>query len=283
MAENTNETPNARVLKESSRSMDVFSEIDVFAILKAIWRKIWLVILAAVMGGLLLFFYSTFFITPVYQASALLYVNSSSISIGSGSFSISAGELSTANRLISTYSVILKSRFTLEKIVEKAELGKDHISAGQLSGMISSEAVNNTEVFRVTVRASQPELCEKIANTVADVLPERISDIMDGCSMRVVDYAVKPTVKSSPDITRNTTVGVLLGVAISCVVIILIELLDDQVHGSDFLTDMFQIPILAETPTLGSDANRKRSKDKGYRYYYSSGASSNQSGGTETK
>ena len=85
-------------------------EIDLSALLYAVWKRIWLVVGAVLLGAAMAFSYATFFVTPLYQARAMMYVNNSSISVGNTSLSISSGELSAAQSLVKTYIVIMESR-----------------------------------------------------------------------------------------------------------------------------------------------------------------------------
>ena len=65
----------------------------------------------------------------------------------------------------------------------------------KLKGMIQTESVNETEVFSITVTCDDPHEAEHIANTIARVLPDKISNVVEGSSVRVVDYAVVPSGK----------------------------------------------------------------------------------------
>ena len=237
-----------------------YFEIDLVRLLNAIWRKIWAVILAAVVCAALAFSYAAFLVKPLYQASALMYVNNSSFSLGSSNFSISPSELTAAQSLVDTYIVILKTRTTLTDVIEEADLD---YSYEQLSEMVSASSINGTEIFRVTVTSPNPQEAETIANTVTKVLPEKISDIVDGSSVRTVDYAVVPSGKSSPSVTKYTAIGLLIGILLSCLLIAIEELLDDLVHGADSLPDPENIPVLAEIPDLQVSGG----KGRGYRAY----------------
>lgn len=126
--------------------------------------------------------------------------------------------------------------------------------------MISAGAVNDTEVFQVTVTSHSPAESALIANTIAAVLPDKVTEIIDNTSVRVVDYADPPTSKASPNITRYTFLGVLLGFLLSCGIIVFIELHDDQIHDESFLLQTFEdIPVLAAIPDLSvSDSDSYR-------------------------
>ena len=106
------------------------------------------------------------------------------------------------------------------------------------------------EVFEIAVTSASPLEAEKIANTIAELLPDRISGIVEGSSVRIVDYAVVPAQKASPSISRNTLLGGLLGVVLCCGVIILREIFDEQIRDEDYVRETFDLPLLAAVPDL---------------------------------
>ena len=222
-------------------------EIDLLALARAVWKRVWLVIAAVLVCGAAAFSYAKFLITPLYEAKALMYVNNSSISVGSASFSISSGELSAAQSLVKTYIVIMQSRQTLNEVIEQADLPYTY---EELLPMVTAAPVNDTEIFEITVTDADPQEAELIANTIADVLPDKISDIVDGSSVRVVDYAVVPVFPVSPSVTKYAMIGVLLGGVLSVGVIVLMELLNESIRSEDYLIQTYDLPILAVVPTM---------------------------------
>lgn len=232
-------------------------EIDLIELAKALWQRAWAIGIAVAIFGSLFFFKAAFLTTPLYRASAMLYVNNGAFSLGETSVSISPGQLTAAQSLVETYVVILKSRTTLEKVAEEAGVP---YSYEQMNSMIVASPVTNTEIFEVSVTSSKPREAELIANTVAEVLPDRIADIVDGSSVRVVDYAVTPTRKVSPSITRNTALGMMLGFVLSCGVIVILKIFDTTISSVDYLVQNYDLPILAVIP----DMFPKKPNDSGY-------------------
>ncbi len=236
-------------------------EIDLLKLAQVLLRKLKFIIAITLLFAVGTFAVTYYLITPMYTATAMMYVNNSSFSLGNTSFSISQGELSAAQSLVDTYVVILKSRTTLEDIIEKDAL---EYSYEELYDMIESEAVNSTEIFGVDVTSPDPQEAEKIANTITEVLPERIADIVDGSDVRIVDYAVVPSERTSPSFTMNTVIGALVGFVLAAAIVILRYMFDDQIHEEEYLTQTYpDIPLLAVVPDMLS------SEGKGY-YYYSS-------------
>ncbi len=221
-------------------------EIDLLHIVKILWQKIWIIAISMILLGAILFSYAVFMITPQYQAKAMMYVNNSSFSVGSTSFSISSSELSAAKSLLDTYVIILKSRTTLEEVIEKSKI---EYTYQELWNMVDATSVNSTEVFEIVVTSSNPSEAELIVDTIVEILPDRIADIVDGSSVRVVDHAVLPTQRSSPSYTRYAMIGLILGFVLSCGAIIVLDLMDTTVRSEDYLYQKYSnIPMLAVVP-----------------------------------
>lgn len=242
-------------------------EIDLLQLASAVLKKWWIVAVTTVLAGILAFSYTYLCVEPTYQASALFYVNNSKLSLGSTSISLSSGDITAAKSLVDTYRVILKSRLNLEEVIKKANLG---YSYEELSEMITAESVNNTEVFSVTVTGKSPQEACEIANTIAIVLPEKVTGIIEGTSVKVVDYAVVPTKRFAPSYSKNTIIGVLLGFVASVAVIVVMELLNDSIKSEDWLVTTFgdEIPLLAVVP----DVTVKSRHYGKYGYYYTESA-----------
>lgn len=245
-------------MKNENSNKQEYYIIDFLHIARTVWHRIWVVILAGVLAGAAGFSYATFFITPKYSSSVMLYVNNSSI-LGNTTFSISSSELTAAQSLVKTYSVILKNKTTLDQVIEKT--GFDY-SYEEVYRMIDTSSVNETEVLRVTVTNEDPYKAAEIANCIAEVLPVRISEIIEKSSMKVVDRGVVNTRKVSPSITKYTEIGILLGALVAVAVLVVIAVMDGTIHDEEYLLKNYDYPILAKVPNLLGSSEKK------YSYYY---------------
>ena len=229
--------------------------IDVLNILKFVLQRFWVIVVSGILAGALAFGISAFVIAPQYSSSIMLYVNNSSFSLGNTNFSISSSEITAAQNLVKTYGEILNSRTTLERVIEKSGVEYDY---KQLADMIDAAPSNGTEIMRVTVTAENPYEASKIANCIAEVLPIRISEIVDGASMEVVDSAIPNLEKISPSITKYTAVGLILGVLLSFLVLAIFAMMDNTIHDEEYVLKTYNYPILAKVPNLINPANRQR-------------------------
>ena len=235
-------------------------EIDLKQITINLLRRCWLILLVGILVAALAFGYAAFMITPLYASSVQLYVNNT---YGNNTQGFSSSQLAAAQSLASTYIVILGSRDVLTEIAAESGLG---YSAGQIQNMITASAVNETEVFRVTVTCADYVDAAKIANAVAEVLPKKIAAYIEGSSMVVVEHATENPNPISPDTGKFAVIGFLLGCAIVVVIVVVRDLMDTTINSEEYLTQAYEdLPLLAVVP----DAENPRS-GSGYRGYYES-------------
>ena len=237
-----------------------YIEIDLMQLLAAVWKKLWIVILAAVLTAAAVFGFTYFAITPVYQAESMLYVNNNKAAADSQT--ISAADLTAAQSLTETFTVVLNSRAVLEETAKQAGF-KGGVK--KLSSMISSSAVNETEMIRITVSSTDPEEAAELANAAASVSSSKMMETVEGSSVKVIDSAVVPEEQSSPDYMKNTIIGFLLGLLISMGIIVLMDLKDTSIRSDSQLSDMFdEIPVLAVIPLPNGKSGGKRYDRYGY-------------------
>ncbi len=242
-----------------------YYSIDLIHILKTIWHHLWLVVLVGILGAGLTFSYAAFLITPTYSSSIMLYVNNSSFSLNDVGFSISSADLVASQKLVNTYNVLLKNRTTLERVIEEADVS---YTWSQLNGMIKASSVEETEVMRITVTSSNPYEARDIANSIAVVLPQRVTEIVEGTSMEVVDSAVVNPHKVAPSITKYTLIGLLLGILLSVGILTIRALLDNTIHDEEYIVQNYRYPILAKIPDLLNSGNRRYSYKYKLKYAY---------------
>lgn len=235
-------------------------EIDLQRLIGALVDKAWLIAIVAVVCAVAVLLGTIFFVTPQYQATAKFYVNNSALSsLSDAALSISSADISASRGLVKTYIVILNTRESLNDVIDYAGVDRTY---GQLKGMISASSVDNTEIFQVVVTSPDPEEAEKIANAIAYILPNRIKDIIDGTSAKVVEAAVVPSGPSSPSYSKNAVVGFLVGLVAMAGIIVLRELMDITIRSEEDISRCCKHPVLAAVPDM------EVSSKGGYYYGY---------------
>lgn len=245
-------------MEKTERITNDYYVVDLSHIVKVVWRNVWVVAVVSILVAAMGFSLAAFLIAPTYSSSIMLYVNNSSFNVGDLGFSISSSELTAAQSLAKTYTVLLKNRTTLERVID--ETGVDY-TWEDVYDMIESAPVNETEVMQVTVTCEDPYEAELLANGIAVVLPQRIAEVIEGASMEVVDSAIVDTEKVAPSITMYTVVGFIVGMLLAVAVLIVSALMDNTVHDEDYVIQTYNYPILAKVPNLLDGGAKK------YGYY----------------
>lgn len=242
------------------RTPDGNTEINILAVFRLLWRKIFIIIIACVVGGGLFWVGSHLLLTPRYTAETTMYVNNST---ASSTGTVSQSDLNAAARLVDTYSAIILSDVSFDLILE--EIGDD-ITEQQLNSMISVDAVNDTEVFTVSVTDTDPERAAEIANIIAQEIPDVITSIVEGSSTKILGYATVPENRSYPSYTRFTIIGIAIGLIVSAAYIIIKEVMDRRIKSESDLDNWENIPVLGVVPEL-STANKALSHYSSYSSY----------------
>lgn len=221
-------------------------EIDLSRLFQAVLGRAGLVAMVSAVCALVALLCSVFLIAPRYQSSVMFYVNNERP--GSESMAgLSFDDISASRSLVQTCIVILDARATLRDVIEQADVSR---TCEQLREMIDARAVDDTEVLRVAVSASDPREAERIANAVACILPERISGIVEGTSVKVVDTAVIAAWPSSPGYFRNTVLGLVFGLVLTVLIIVLREIFNITIGAQSDAEQACEYPVLAAVPDM---------------------------------
>ena len=248
-------------MEKNTKTKKDYYVIDLLHIVKTLWNKIWLLILSTIVVAGVGFSLAKFVVTPKYSSDVMLYVNNSSTEQNGST--ISSSQITAAQSLVKTYRVILKSRTTLEMVIQ--ETGVDY-TYDKLYKMVEAEAVDETEILRVTVTSEDAAEAALIANKIAEILPKRISEVIIGSSMKVVAYGVENNEKVSPNTLAYTLVGGVMGFLVMATVVSVMAIVDDTIHDEEYIQKSYDYPILAKIPDLLADESS--SGYKSYRKYY---------------
>jgi len=223
--------------------LDEYREINVKALFAHILKKIWIVAITVIAFGTAAFVVTKFAIAPQYSATIRLYANNKT----EDTRSLTSSDVSAAKSLVGTYITIIKSNSVVDAIAEETGL---EYSNEQIKSMISAEAVNGTEVFDVSVTGAVPEECAVIANEIAEVAPGKISVIISGSSVKIIDRAKVPTQPISPSKPKNVAIACFLGLVISCLAISIVYMRDTTIYNEDDIKEFCTLPILGALPDL---------------------------------
>ena len=221
---------NTNEFKEENQEV----EIDLKALFLKI-RSLWyVVILGALTGIFVSVLYGKLMTAPMYSASSMVYLRSSSQSI-------SLQDLQLGSELTKDYEIIFKSRPNLENVI--ADLDLD-MSVGQLSGMIAISNPADTRILQVSVTSEDPDLSASIVNEVVENGMQTVREI-DSQEPYVVERAIPNTTNVGTSLLHRAILGGLVGLVIAIGLISLRFILTDSITSVDDVEEVLGIPVLA--------------------------------------
>lgn len=234
---------------------------ELFSILrKSLWRILALTIVAALIS----FAVSTFLIKPTYQAGTQILVTPKK----QENDVIDASQVQSSVTLVNTYRVIIKSPAILEKVQAEVKNAPDNISA--LNNMITVESEQNSQVINVSVQNTDAALASNVANSVAKVFSDDITDLMNVDNVKVLSVSGIPTAPVSPNILLNTAIAAVVGFLLGVGLAFLREVLDRRIRTEEQVQQILDLPVLGSIPDIDSkvfNASKKASKREAVKQY----------------
>jgi len=219
-------------------------EIDVFQLVKVIWKRKFLIVLAALVAGLAAFAYSSFVIKPQYTSTTRIYVVNRNQADKPG---LTNQDLQAGAYLVKDYREIILSQDVLEKVATDLKL---ELPPKGLASKIKVTVPVDTRIVSISVTDRAPEEASRIANSLREVAAQKIISVTRVSDVTTLEEARPATSPSSPNIRRNTMVGFLAGAVVMVVTVLLVELLDTRVKRPEDIEDVMQIALLGVVPNL---------------------------------
>ena len=219
-------------------------EIDVFQLVKVLWKRKFLIVLAALVAGLAAFAYSSFVIKPQYTSTTRIYVVNRNQADKPG---LTNQDLQAGAYLVKDYREIILSQDVLEKVVADQKLTMD---AKTLGRKVSVTVPADTRIVSISVRDGNPEEASRIANALREEATQKIISVTRVSDVTTLEEARPATSPSSPNIRRNTMIATIAGVGFVTIIVLLVELLDDRVKRPEDIEEVMHISLLGVIPNL---------------------------------
>ncbi|MCD7765527.1 MAG: Wzz/FepE/Etk N-terminal domain-containing protein [Lachnospiraceae bacterium] len=217
--------------------------IDFAQLAKALWQRFWIVIVVTLMGCSLTYLGTKAFVQPTYRATFTAYVNNKSSS--EGATTVTNSDLTAAQSLVYTYTHILTSRTMLTAAA--AQVGENY-SYDEMSKWVTTNVIDDTEIIEVCVTMDSAEGALTLAEAIAEIMPDYVTQIVEGSSVQIIDMPVLPDSIYSPSYLKNAAIGGLIGAFLVAAMVVLRELLDDTVKDEAALERRFGAAVIGVIP-----------------------------------
>lgn len=220
-----------------------FSQMDP---LKVIWQRLWIIVLsgltlAGAVGGFSLYQ------TPTYEASIKLLIGQKP---DSDSINDLANEVQGLQGITSTMVEAVNTRPIAYGVIRKQGLS---ISADSFQENLSAEQIEDTQFIEVSYKDSDPEMAQRIVNTVGAVFSDKISEISpsaNAIAATVWETAVVPDSPVSPNPARNVILALVLGVMLGVGLAFLLDYLDDDWSSPEEVETVSGVPTFGAIPAF---------------------------------
>ena len=207
----------------------------------------------SIVGTVIALLVTLFLITPLYEATSTIYVLSRKDS------AVNISDLQIGSALTQDYMKVFDIWEVHEEVLTNLNVP---YSYDQIRRMLKVTNANDTRMLDITVTSPDPEEAAMIANEYAAVSSDFIADTMSTEKPNIVSAAIVPANPVSPSKTRNTLIGLLVGLVIAVAIQTVRYMLDDKIKTADDIRRYTDLPTLAIIPMEGEVAKNAESGSK---------------------
>lgn len=219
-------------------------EIDVFAMLKTLWKRKFSIVLVALVFAIAAFGYSAFLAKKEYQSTSRIYVVSRQ---NQDNNALTNSDLQAGSYLVKDYREIILSQNVLTQAIDELKLD---MTPAELSKKINVSVPTDTRILSITAKDGDPKEAARIANGLRNVAAEKIISVTKVSDVTSLDEAEVPQLPSSPNIRRNVLLGFVAGAGLMVVLLVVVEVLDDRVKRPEDIEELMGLTLLGIVPDI---------------------------------
>lgn len=224
--------------------------IDLVEVFYLLLDNIWKIIICMVIGGMIAFGYTKLFVKPTYLATSKIYVVSAS-----NNSVINLSDLQVGSQLTSDYQELMLARPILQDVIKNLDLNMDY---KELEKTIEITNTSGTRILAINVTTTNAQTSADIANELAKQATVYLPEIMETESPNIVESAVAPSKKANPSYSKNTLIGMLVGMVLVCAVLIIKFVANDTVVTAEDVEKYFGTMPLGSIPEYTTSKKKKK-------------------------
>ena len=188
--------------------------------------------------------------TPKYESATTLYVEPTVTGTG-----VDYQGLLTNQKMVKTYSTIVKSRRVVNKVIEKLNLD---LTYEDMLDMLTVSNDIDTQIITVKIKDTTSSRAYKIANTFASVLIDDLKREMNITNIKVIDEAILNEEAVEPREKINIVIGGFAGLALGILLSFVFESLDNKIKNHDDVKRYLKIKTLGIIPLNSLETTKKK-------------------------
>lgn len=227
-------------------------EVNIMYAFGLLLRRLWLLILVALVVGASCAVITKAVEEPTYTLSMTFIVNNKSEKdlSSSGENSVSYNDMSASVYMANTFVHLMTGRTMCNAIA--AECKSYPKTADQVAKMIVASRKTDSSIIDMTVTASSPEEAYELAQAVKDTYKD-VVQVYSGGSIHLCD---EPELPTKPDksvgTVRNAIIGALAGAVICALIIIIRDSARNTVRSQEDIQNKLQLNVIGEVSQVPS-------------------------------
>lgn len=213
------------------------NEIDIQEFISIIKSKLRIILSAALLFAIVSGMVSYCLLKPQYSTFTTLMVGQP---LGYGQ-QIQYTDILLNQKLVSTYGEIAKSRLVAQEVIDSMRLP---LTYEELAQKISVNLIKETEIIKLNVTDSEPQMAAILSNKLAEVFMRHVSSIMKVDNIKVIDRAVPPIKPISPKPMLNISIACVLGLTFSTLFFLLKESFRKTIKTAEDLEKHLRLPLM---------------------------------------
>ena len=234
-------------------------EIDLWEIFFALRARLWVILLALILGGGIATAYSKVILTPKYTSTSMVYILSKETTL------TSLADLQLGSQLAKDYKVLVTSRPVLQEVIDTLELDMEY---GGLKGALVLNNPADTRILSISIEDPDPARAKAIVDSVAKISAKHIGDIMEITPPKIIEEGIVSGSKSSPHTAKNAILGGFAAAMLVCGLVVLQVILNDTIRTEEDVEKYLRLSVLAAVPERAEEKEphskrKKRKRTKG--------------------
>lgn len=235
-------------------------ELDLKELLSLFWSKIFQIIVIVLITAGVGTIYTYGFTTPKYSSATTLVLTGSEQSAGKdNSNSITTTDVTLNSKLVSTYSELVRSSKVLRQVISNLNID---VNEEELRKNITVKSVEDTEVIRITVTNENAAYSAKIANEIAKIFSNMVSEIYNINNIYIVDEAEVSDEPSNIHHSKDIVIFAFIGMAIAVMYVLIANMLDTTIKTPEDVEKGVGLPVLVTIPYIENFGIEKGGKKK---------------------
>jgi len=227
------------------------SAIDIDRVGGALLRKLWLVLLVAVLLASLFYFYAKTTYVENYVSSATLAFTTTTYITEKDETGKDIGVIKQktpySDKDVDRYQFLLKSDIMVQKVYNA--LG-DKYSKSEIENSLSVAGTSITGIFIVNVKNSDKTFCEDAINVVIETFPDYLKGFDTSLGIDVIKHPKPPVVFNQDGASKKAFYGFVIGASLVIIIIFISEVLSDTVKQIDDIREKTNTRFLGSIPTI---------------------------------